>query len=69
MFFSEWISDQGLTRRDAAELLGTTAATVTYWTQGKHRPSAAATARIFKITGGKVSVVDLQAAYQEARSV
>ena len=62
MLFSDWIEDSGLTRRDAAKLLGTTAATVTYWMQGKHRPSAAMTDRIFKITGGKVSVVDLQAA-------
>ena len=67
MLFSEWIATIGLTRADAAVLLDTTPATVTYYCQGKHRPRAAMTARIYEVTGGKVSVADLHQAYQIAK--
>jgi len=68
MLFGEWIATTGLTRADAAELLETTPATITYYCQGKHRPRAAMTARIYEVTGGNVSVADLHQAYQIARN-
>jgi len=69
MLFSDWIEDSGLTRAEAAALLGTTSTTITNYFHGKHRPRAAMTARIYEMTGGDVNVVDLHTAYQEARSV
>tara|TARA_R100000700_G_scaffold41039_1_gene59213 strand:- start:4064 stop:4300 length:237 start_codon:yes stop_codon:yes gene_type:complete len=67
MLFSEWITSRGLTRRDAAALLRTTPSTITNWVHGTHRPGAAMTARIYAISGGRVTVADLHQAYQEAR--
>ena len=68
MHFAEWMEKRNLTRRDAAALLGTTHATISNWCHGTHRPSAAMTARIFEISGGKVGVADLHQAYQKARN-
>jgi transcriptional regulator with XRE-family HTH domain len=67
MLFREWIDKNGLTRSKAAELLNVTAASITYWYHGTHRPSAAMTARIFDISGGLVTVNDLHRAFQMAR--
>ena len=67
MYFSEWLENQALTRRDAAALIGTTHATISNWVHGTHRPSAVMSARIFEISDGKVSVADLHQAYQQAR--
>lgn len=67
MLLSEWIDMRGFTRAEAAELLETTPAAVSLWYHGKHRPSAAMTARIYEASGGRVTVADLHRAFQEAR--
>ena len=68
MLFREWIDERGLTRAKAAKLLGVTPTAVTHWYHGTHRPSAEITARIYELSGGKVTVNDLHRAYQLARN-
>ena len=67
MMFSEWIAKRKMTRAEAAKLLGVTATSITFWVHGTHRPSAAMTARIYEVSGGRVTVTDLHRAYQMAR--
>ena len=68
MLFSEWIDERGMTRAKAAKLLGVTPTAVTHWYHGTHRPGAEITARIYELSGGKVTVNDLHRAYQLARN-
>jgi len=67
MLLSEWIDMRGLTRAQAAEVLGTSPQSVSLWYHGKHRPNAEMTARIYDASGGRVTVADLHRAFQEAR--
>jgi DNA-binding transcriptional regulator YdaS (Cro superfamily) len=68
LLFSEWIDERGMTRAKAARLLGVTPTAVTHWYHGTHRPGAEITARIYELTGGKVTVNDLHRSFQMARN-
>lgn len=68
MLFSEWIDKRGLTRAEAAALLGVTPTTITLWYHGKHRPNARMTTRIYEASNGRVTVNDLHRAFELARA-
>tara|TARA_R100001224_G_scaffold106823_1_gene81656 strand:+ start:513 stop:725 length:213 start_codon:yes stop_codon:yes gene_type:complete len=68
MLFKEWFDAQGLTKKAAAELFGTTPQTIYYWTIGRHAATPQNTKLIQRITQGQVTAIDLQRAYELARS-
>jgi DNA-binding transcriptional regulator YdaS (Cro superfamily) len=68
MLFANWLDTQGLSRKAAADLIGTTPVSVYYWAVGRHRPGPTYTKIIERITAGEVTAVDLQRGYELARS-
>jgi DNA-binding transcriptional regulator YdaS (Cro superfamily) len=66
MLFKDWFEAQGITKKAAADLFGTTPTTIYYWTIGRHCATAKNTKLIQRITQGQVTAVDLQRAYEIA---
>jgi len=67
MLLRDWLVENNLTQDDFAQRIGVKRETVSHWCRGRCRPAPRRISKIISVTQGKVTLDDLQAAWERAQ--
>ena len=67
MLLRDWLDENNFTQDDFAQRIGVKRETVSHWCRGRCRPAPRRISKIKAVTQGKVTLDDLQAAWERAQ--